>query len=117
MVWLGLISKDFYAKQLSSFMSDDIKWLPAIVFYLLFVFGLVFFAIKPAIEEKSLKKAIMYGGLLGLLSYATYDLTNLATLKDWPLIITIVDIIWGTLLGASISAISYYISMRILKAK
>ncbi|MCR4329571.1 MAG: DUF2177 family protein [Candidatus Roizmanbacteria bacterium] len=110
MLWLGLIARKFYAQQLGFLMKDPISWTPAILFYLLFVGGLVIFIIAPAMEKKSIFYALAYGALFGLITYATYDLTNLATLKQWPLLVTVVDLVWGTTLAASVSAITYWIA-------
>jgi uncharacterized membrane protein len=78
----------------------------------LFIAGLVTFVISPAVEKHSWVNAIIFGALFGLITYATYDLTNLATLKDWPLSVTVVDLIWGTVLAASISGITYFIAVK-----
>ena len=91
-VWLTLIARSFYSKHLSFLMKTDVNFIAAGLFYLLFVVGLVVFSVLPAMEKNSWPQALILGGLLGLISYATYDLTNLATIKDWPLIVTIVDI-------------------------
>jgi uncharacterized membrane protein len=114
MIWLGVIAKDLYAKELGHLLSTNVNWIAAIIFYLLFVVGVVFFVIHPAIEKNSLNYAILAGILFGVITYATYDLTNLATLKDWPLKITIIDLIWGGTLSGLVSAISYYI-LNVLK--
>ncbi len=114
MLWLGLIAKNFYAKQIGFLMKSDINWTAAIVFYLLFIVGLVLFVIMPAVEKHSWLHALLFGALFGLISYATYDLTNLATLKDWPLFVTIVDLAWGATLGAIVSVITYLIADRVL---
>jgi uncharacterized membrane protein len=113
MVWLVLVAKNFYQKQIGFLMKPEINWFAAIIFYLLFIAGLVAFVISPAIEKHSLVHAILFGALFGLITYATYDLTNLATLKDWPLLVTVVDLIWGTVLAASISVITYIIAGKI----
>lgn len=113
MVWLVLVAKNFYQKQIGFLMKPEINWLAAIIFYLLFIAGLVTFVISPAVEKQSWVHALIFGALFGLITYATYDLTNLATLKDWPLIVTIVDLIWGTVLAASISVITYFLANRI----
>ena len=112
-VWLVLVAKNFYQKQIGFLMKPDINWLAAIIFYLLFIAGLVTFVISPAVEKQSWVHALIFGALFGLITYATYDLTNLATLKDWPLMVTIVDLIWGTVLAASISVLTYLIANRI----
>jgi len=113
MMWLGLAAKKFYGEQIGFLMKTNINWLAAIIFYLLFIAGLVFFVIFPAVEKKSWLNALFVGALFGLLTYSTYDLTNLATLKDWPLLLTVVDIIWGMVLSASVSLISYFIAMKL----
>lgn len=112
MIWLGLVAKNFYRSQIGFLMKSNINWAAAIIFYLLFIAGLVFFVLNPAIERKSITYAIMTAAFYGLLTYATYDLTNLATLKDWPLLITIIDLIWGMALSVSVSLISYLIAIR-----
>ena len=113
MVWLILVAKKFYQEQIGFLMKPDINWLAAIIFYLLFIVGLVTFVISPAVEKHSWVHAILFGALFGLITYATYDLTNLATVKDWPLLVTVVDLIWGTVLAASISVITYIIAGKI----
>jgi uncharacterized membrane protein len=109
MVWLGLIAKGFYAKSLGYLMAERVNWSAAIIFYLIFVFGLLIFVIQPALLSKSLSDLIPHAALFGLVTYATYDLTNLATIKSWPIKITIVDLTWGMVLSTSVSVISFYI--------
>ena len=113
MIWLGLVAKNFYAKQIGFLMKTDVNWLAAILFYLLFIVGVVVFVIMPAIEQKSWVHALGYGALFGLITYATYDLTNLATVKNWPMAVTVVDLIWGATLAASVSVITYLIANKL----
>jgi uncharacterized membrane protein len=113
LVWLGVIAKNLYSKYLGYIMTDHVNWGAAILFYVLFIVGLLFFVIHPALAKNSWMYALGAGALYGLLTYATYDLTNLATLKDWPITITIIDMIWGTTLAASTSIISYLILQKI----
>jgi uncharacterized membrane protein len=113
MVWLVLVAKKFYQGQIGFLMKPDINWFAAIIFYLLFIAGLAIFVISPAVEKHSWVHAIFFGALFGLITYATYDLTNLATLKDWPFLVTVVDLIWGTVLAASISGVTYFIASKI----
>lgn len=113
MVWLGLVAKNFYKNQIGFLMTPNINWVAAILFYLLFIVGLVIFVITPAAEKGSWAHAFLLGALFGLITYATYDLTNLATLKDWPLLVTIVDLAWGATLGALVSVITYFIAGKI----
>lgn len=112
MVWLVLVAKKFYQKHLGFLMRPDVNWPAAIVFYLLFIAGLVVFVISPAIEKQSWKYAMHFGAFFGLITYATYDLTNLATLKGWPLSVTVVDLVWGMVLSASVSTVTYLIAAR-----
>jgi len=113
MVWLVLVAKKFYQEQIGFLMKPGINWLVAIIFYFLFIAGLVIFVISPAVEKHSWVHALIFGALFGLITYATYDLTNLATLKDWPLLVTVVDLIWGTVLASSISLITYLIANKL----
>ncbi len=102
-LWLGFIAKGFYQVRLGQLMGE-VNWMVAIIFYGVFLIGLTFFATYPAATKGTVTTALVLGALFGFFTYATYDLTNLATLKDWPLSLTVVDIIWGTFLGASVSA-------------
>ena len=113
LIWLGLIAKNLYSKYLGYIMTDKVNWGAALLFYMLFIIGLLFFVISPALEKNSWTYALGAGALYGLLTYATYDLTNLATLKDWPITITVIDMIWGTTLAASTSIISFSILQRL----
>lgn len=114
MVWLAFVAKNFYREQIGFLMKPDINWTAAIIFYILFIAGLVLFVIAPALERQSWMQALLPGILFGLVTYATYDLTNLATLKDWPLLVTIIDLIWGMLLAGSVSVITYFIAAKTL---
>lgn len=115
MIWLGIVAKGFYRRHLGPMLSPKVNWAPAILFYLLFIVGLLVFVIKPALIGGEPLKALFLGALFGLISYATYDLSNLATLKDWPLGVTIVDLIWGSVLGGAVSFISVLAGRWLLK--
>ena len=110
MTWLGFIAKDFYRKYLGGFLSNTVNWPAAFIFYFIFIIGIFIFCIMPAIEKQSVSKAIVMGALFGFFTYATYDLTNLATLRNWPLTIVLVDIIWGMFLTAMVSITGFYIT-------
>jgi len=112
-VWLLLISKNLYSKEIGHLMAEKALLLPALIFYLLFVVGILVFAVIPGYEAKSIYKTLMLSALFGLMTYATYDLTNLATLRDWPLKITIIDIIWGTSVSTLTGLGGYYIAQLI----
>lgn len=109
MAWLGFIAKGIYNKYLGSFLHSDVNWAAAIVFYIIFIIGISIFVIYPAVAKNSLPYAIIYGALFGVFTYATYELTNMATLKDWPIQIVIIDIIWGAVLTAIVSTAGFYI--------
>ena len=94
MAWLGFIAKDLYKKYLGNFLTGQVNWTAAIIFYLIFIVGIFIFAISPAIKKDSITTAIILGALFGFFTYATYDLTNLATLKNWPLAIVFIEILW-----------------------
>ena len=113
MLWLGLVAKSFYAKQIGFMMKSEVNWIAAIIFYIIFLSGLTVFVISPAIEKHSWKDALSLGAFFGLITYATFDLTNLATIKNWPLTVTIVDLIWGMVLSASVSVITFFIASKI----
>lgn len=107
LLWLGVVASNFYRSRIGHLM--EISWGPAIVFYLVFLVGLTFFALYPAVQSNSWTQAIIYGALFGFFTYATYELTNYSTLKDWPLSLVVVDILWGTVLGAFVAGVSYYV--------
>ena len=88
-------------------MAPHPNWLAAIVFYLLFVVGIVVFVVVPGLKADSLKTTLLLAALFGLITYATYDLTNLATIKNWPVLLTVVDMIWGTVLSVLVSFASF----------
>ena len=110
MTWLGLVAKNFYRSQLGSLMRTDIIWSAAILFYFLFILGIILFAVMPAISAGSWVKALTLGAMFGFFTYMTYDLTNYATLKDFPFAIVIPDIIWGTVLSGTVATASFFIS-------
>jgi uncharacterized membrane protein len=106
-LWLGLIARGFYQRHLGYLLADRPNWWAAGVFYLLFIAGLLVFAVMPGLQATSLRKALLLGAFFGLVTYATYDLTNHATVKNWPLAVTLVDMAWGAVLAASVAAIGY----------
>ncbi|MEO1514218.1 MAG: DUF2177 family protein [Bacteroidota bacterium] len=108
-VWLGFIGKNLYQKQLGHLLRADVNWTAAFVFYALYIVGIMVFCILPAAEQSSLWYAVTYGAFFGFITYATYDLTNLATLEGWPLPIVFIDITWGTFLGCLVSTAGYFI--------
>lgn len=113
MIWLGLIAKSFYRAQIGTLMKSGMNWTAAIIFYVIFITGLVVFVISPAMEKGSWTHALLFGAFFGFVCYATYDLTNLAVAKDWPLLVTLVDLAWGAVLAASVSVVTYLIASKI----
>lgn len=98
LVWLGFVAVDLYDDQIGFLLADQINWVAAIVFYLLYIAGIVYFAVAPGIAKRSLRYCLISAATFGFLAHATYDLTNLATIDGWPLQVTIIDLIWGTIL-------------------
>lgn len=113
MIWLGLVAKKFYKTELGSMMAKKIKWGAAIVFYLLYIFGLIFFVVFPALEQGTWFYALWTGAFFGLICYATYDLSNLATLEGWPKKVTAVDLVWGSSLSAILAVIGFFYGQSI----
>lgn len=114
LLWLGLVARSFYQQQLGFLMTPSVNWFAAAIFYLLFIMGILFFVVVPGLESGSLKATLMRGALFGLITYATYDLTNLATIKNWPVLLSLVDMVWGTVLTVSVSAIGFIAGKRLI---
>ena len=108
MVWLGVVARNFYRQQLGYLLASSTNWMAAIIFYLLFILGLLVFVLLPGLKEGSLPITLLRAGLYGLITYATYDLTNLATLKDFPLLVAVVDMAWGTVLSLIVSLAGFF---------
>jgi uncharacterized membrane protein len=113
MLWLVVIAKGIYQKYMGHLMRPMPNWPVAIIFYLLFIVGLIIFAIYPAVRNNSWTYALLYGAMFGFFTYMTFDLTNLAVLKDYSWQITIIDIIWGVVLSATVSVSAFFISKAI----
>ena len=112
LLWLGLVARSFYQQQIGFIMAPSVNWFAAAIFYLLFIVGILFFVVVPGLENGSLKATLLRAALFGLITYATYDLTNLATLKNWPVLLTVVDMIWGTVLSVSVSFVGFVFGKR-----
>lgn len=113
MVWLAFVARNFYKEQLHSLLSPRVNWTAALLFYFIYIAGILFFAVRPGLEAGSLARACLSGALFGFFTYATYDLTNLATLRDWPVLVSVVDIGWGTVLCTLVSGAAYLIGARL----
>ncbi|MCX5756039.1 MAG: DUF2177 family protein [Gemmatimonadetes bacterium] len=110
MVWLGVVAKGLYAREMGSLLRPDVKWVPALLFYILYVAAVVVFVVIPAAERKSLARALGFGAFFGLAAYATYDLTSLALIRDFPVLIVIVDLAWGMVLTTIASGAGYAVT-------
>jgi uncharacterized membrane protein len=102
-LWLGLVARGFYRQQLGFLMAETPNWAAAVVFYLVYTVGVTVFVVQPAVDASSLGTAMWRGALFGLVAYATYDLTNMATVRGWPTLVTIVDLAWGVVLTAAVA--------------
>lgn len=108
LIWLGVVAKDFYAARLGELLSVSLP--AALLFYVVYIAGVIFFAVAPALEAQSLAKAALLGALFGFFCYGTYDLTNLATLKGYPASLAFVDLAWGTVLTGASAAAGYWLT-------
>lgn len=107
LIWLGVVARDLYRAQIGFLLKSEVNWTAAVLFYVLYLMGMQFFVIYPALKRGSGRYALLTGLLFGFITYMTYDLTNLATLKDWPLMLTLIDMLWGTVLGGATSWLSF----------
>ena len=114
-LWLGFIAKNFYRSRMGSLMLAEPKLIPAAAFYILYLLGLLVFAILPAVRAQNFLIAASLGALLGLIAYSCYDLTNLATLKGWSTSLSLVDIAWGIIVSASASSAGYWVIKMLAK--
>ena len=112
-LWLSVVANRFYKSQLGPMLLEKPNMISAIIFYVIFVVGVVVFAVLPAVQAGDWKVALGLGALLGLVTYATYDLTNHATLKGFPLTVVVVDIIWGVVLTAAVATLTYLVATRV----
>ena len=110
LLWLGIVTKNFYQGQIDMLMKDSPNWTAALIFYALFIVGIMVFAVLPHYQKNSFAETLLYGALFGFFTYMTYELTNLAVLKDWPLPIVFVDIAWGVVLASVVSLAGYFVA-------
>lgn len=110
-IWLSLMMKSFYVKYIGHLTSSQPNFLAAGIFYFIYTVGLVVLIVNPAIQGGfSFIKIFLLGALFGFVAYGTYDLTNQATLRDWPVLVTVVDLLWGSLLTGVVSVFAVYIT-------
>jgi uncharacterized membrane protein len=100
LLWLGFLARGFYQRQLGNLMRPDVRWVPALLFYLVYVAALIVFVAQPALERQSLARALLFGAFFGLTAYAAFDLTSLALVRGFPVAVAVVDLTWGTVLSA-----------------
>lgn len=112
LVWLGVIARGFYRRELGSLMADNLDWTAGAAFYVLFAAGIVIFAVMPALSAGGAMRALMLGLLFGFFAYATYDLTNLATIRNFPLRMALVDMAWGAVLTGAAAVIATVVAAR-----
>jgi uncharacterized membrane protein len=113
LVWLGIVARGFYRDRLGDLLRPDVNWTAALLFYALYVAAVLFFAVAPALERGGLGRAVLLGALFGGIAYATYDLTNLATLRGFPTVVAVVDIAWGCVLTGSVAAVGHLVAGRL----
>jgi uncharacterized membrane protein len=113
-LWLGTLAQKFYQDQIGHLLASPFNIPAAVAFYLIFIVGIIIFAVMPGLQAGDWKTSLMWGALFGFFTYATYDLTNLATLRDWPLTVVVVDVVWGTFLCASVATAGYFIGTKLL---
>ncbi|KAA0259724.1 DUF2177 family protein [Chloroflexi bacterium CFX2] len=114
-LWLGVVAPSFYRSQIGFLMADTPNLPAAGAFYLIFILGMVTFVVEPGLRVEPLSHTVMRGGLFGLVAYATYDLTNLATLEGWSLLVTVVDMAWGTVLSGLAALVSVWAGKGFIK--
>jgi len=110
LIWIGFIARTFYQDQLGFILASSPNWTAAIIFYLMFVAGLLFFVVIPGLKKNDLKESLFRAAVFGILTYGTYDLTNLALIEGWPVLVTAVDIIWGMILSIIVCLVSLKVS-------
>lgn len=111
--WLSYVMKGLFDKHVGHLLAENFNVIVAAVFYLIFGAGIVLFCVAPALESDSWMKALFFGAAFGFLAYGTYDATNLATLKDWPVMLSVIDTAWGTGLTAVSATAGYFVTKMI----
>lgn len=110
LLWVGVVAKSFYQENLRHLLAENIQWVPVILFYVMYTGMILYFAVFPAVYGGSWQKAVISGVLLGMACYGTYNFTNGATLRDWPVQVVLLDVIWGAVMTGCISFFSYQIA-------
>jgi uncharacterized membrane protein len=110
LVWLGVVARGLYAREIGTLLRPDVRWGAALLFYALYIAGIIVFAIAPAVEKRSMMRAITLGAFFGLVAYATFDLTSLALIRDFTVRVTVIDLIWGAVLTGTVAAVGYAVA-------
>ena len=113
--WIGVIASSFYKANIGSYLSPNPNLFAAFLFYCFYVIGIIYFALEPALKERSFMKAITPAAMLGFISYMLYDLTNVATFTNWPILLAVVDISWGVVITTLTSGLTYILATKIYK--
>ena len=111
-IWIGKVASGFYNEQIGHLRGKKVNIPAAVIFYLIYIAGIMVFAVKPALAAEAIQPALIYGALFGFFCYATYDFTNYATLRDWPLKMVLVDVIWGVFLTASVATAAAWAALK-----
>ena len=111
-IWLITMSTRLYKPEIGEMMAENFRLGPAIVFYLLYITGILVFAVQPALASGKWQTALVQGALFGFFCYMTYDMTNYATLKVWSLKVTILDLMWGTFLTGSAATVGLLVTRK-----
>lgn len=113
--WIAIFAQQFYQQEIGYLLATDVNWTAALLFYVFYIIALIVFVLVPAFKANSMRKALVLGAFLGFTAYMTYDLTSLATTRDWTLAVTIVDIAWGTVMSAAVAVFTYWVGKKFLK--
>ena len=113
-IWLSTMASRLYRPAIGDLLAENFRLAPAVIFYLIYAAGLTFLAVRPAFQTGEWTTALLYGAVVGFMAYATYDLTNQATLKNWSTTLTVADLLWGTFVSATAATIGYLITVRLI---
>ncbi len=113
-IWLSTMASRLYRPAIGDLLAENFRLAPAVVFYLIYAAGLTFLAVRPAFQTGEWTTALLYGAVVGFMAYATYDLTNQATLKSWSTTLTVADLLWGTFVSAAAPTIGYFLTVRLV---
>ena len=115
LIWIGVVAQGIYQDQIGYLLSPNVVWWAAILFYVIYSLVLAYLVVLPAIRNNNFKQALYNGLLFGLAAYATYDLTNLATMRDWPIAITFIDMAYGTIVAGATSATAFVLGKKLVR--